>query len=383
MLKKLAMGFAILFLAACKQGAFETVLSGESFNSSSSQSQPPADRQPASAEIGFDVFKDVAEPMGQMVDSYYPATPELMPLRSSNQRFEVDSCDPDLSGKDRFADRIAYAIHKRMQPMKIDIGSSVAPLFNLKSDSSTYMANSLISHPFCRVTKETLQFTFENYRIPSDAVIAKAQAFTDKLNLYRAQALAGSEEGKLNSYKLLTKFMMCLGYAESLTTADSKESDQIAASLGFRRPAGVNLHNDSYQTTADSVLGIGLFQISNVVKWGDTYSCVTDWNRQFPTCPISLDVSKSSMVPILGSAAQTFNTYCGVSMVTRMFGVQINSNASKNTHPDNVVNGALKAPQNRCVTPFMNVNRSYNHFGPFQNVHDFTLGNILNCTMRD
>jgi hypothetical protein len=356
-------------------------------DSSSSSSSTDANRDPAStatpAVDPIDLYKEVSEPMGQAVDAQYSTVAQLMKVRSTNQAFPVDTCDPAVQGHDRFADRIAYAIDKRMVPMKIDIGSSVAPLFNLNKDSSTYLENSLISHPYCNVTQATLQVTFQNVRVPSAATIAKAQQFTTLLNQYRTEALQ-TRDGQVKIRKLWSKFMMCLGYMESLTSADSAESSRIASTLGFRRPAGVNLHNDSNQTNSDSVLGIGIFQESNVVKWGDSYSCVMDWNRQFPSCPISPDITKLNMVPVLGSAMQTFNAYCGASVISRMFGVQVNSTNSKNTHPANVLSGGkLKAPADRCVSPFMNVATSYNHFGPLQNVSGFTLDNILTCTLKD
>lgn len=377
--------FTAFALSACQKG-LQTAdgIGGDSGNGSASVDPGLGGGANPNAGDDINIFKEVAEPMGQAVDAQYSSSRELMPVRSGAQNFAVDSCDPALQGHDRFADRIAYAVHKRMVPMAIDIGSSVAPIFNLSTSKASYMPTGLLSHPFCRVTKDTLIYTYENYRIPTDATIAKAQAFTDKLNLYRTQALNGSREGAVSGRKLWTKFMMCLGYMESLTSADSAESEAIASSFGFRRPAGVNLHNDSNQTNADSVLGIGIFQISNVVQSGDTYSCVTDWNRQFPACPISTGSSKTAMIPILGSAVQTFNAYCGAAFVTRMFGVQVNALAAKNTHPDNVLaSGKLKAPADRCVTPFMNVNRSYNHFAPLQNGSGFTLDNILSCTMKD
>lgn len=353
-------------------------------NADNSTTQPPPTRTPASDGASFDLYQDIAIPTGQSVDNQYPQSRELMVVRGSNQNFAVDKCDPEVQGQDRFADRITYAVNKRFVDLKIDIGSSVAPIFGLSKDRNTYVANSLISHPFCRVTESTLQNTFQGKRIPSAATIKKAQKFTDILNRYRNQALSGNPDGRKNAVRIWSKFMMCLGYMESLTSADSRESDQIAAKYNFRRPAGVNLHNDSNQTNADSVLGIGIFQVSNVVKDGDTYSCVKDWNAQFPACALNINSTRAQMVPILGSAHQTFNAYCGAAFITRMFGVQINALKSKNTHPDNVKkDGSLKSPEERCVTPFANVNVAYNHFAPLQNGSGFTLDTILTCTLKD
>jgi hypothetical protein len=341
----------------------------------------PVSTNPASLD-DINLFKEVSEPMGQSVDNRYSSYRELMTVRNFNTKFSVDTCDPFVQSHDRFADRITYAVYKRMQPMKIDIGSSVAPIFGLNKDSSTYVPTGLFSHPFCKVNASILNTVYQGKNIPSAATIAKAQKFTDLLNQYRTQILSGSRDGKVKGYKLWSKFMMCLGYMESLTSADSAESDRIAASFNFRRPAGVNMHNDSLQTNADSELGIGIFQESNVVKWGDTYSCVTDWNRQFPSCQIDPNISRTGMIPVLGSTYQTFNAYCAASVITRMFGVVVNATTTKNTHPDNInSNGTLKAPADRCVSPFMNVNTAYNHFAPLQNGSGFTLDNILTCTL--
>ena len=350
-------------------------------NDDQTSTQP---RDPASEVAGLDIYQDIAIPTGQSVDNQYPQSRELMVVRGSNQNFVVDKCDPEVQERDRFADRITYAVNKRFENLKIDVGTSVAPLFGLSKDRNTYLANSLVSHPFCRVTEATLQNTFQGKRIPSAATIKKAQKFTDILNRYRNQAVAGNPDGQKNAVRIWSKFMMCLGYMESLTSADSRESDQIAAKYNFRRPAGVNMHNDSNQTNADSVLGIGIFQVSNVVKDGDTFSCVKDWNAQFPSCQISMNSTRTQMIPILGSAHQTFNSYCGAAFITRMFGVQVNALRAKNTHPDNVKkDGSLKSPAERCVTPFANVNVAYNHFAPLQNGSGFTLDTILTCTLKD
>jgi hypothetical protein len=134
-------------------------------------------RDPASDGSSFDIYQEIAIPTGQAVDNQYPQSRELMVVRGSNQNFAVDKCDPEVQGKDRFADRITYAVNKRFENLKIDVGSSVAPLFGLSKDRNTYLANSLVSHPFCRVTETTLQNTFQGKRIPSAATIKKAQKF--------------------------------------------------------------------------------------------------------------------------------------------------------------------------------------------------------------
>lgn len=381
----------VLLLSACAPAGVAT----QGLNSRAGDGNDAADvvpppgndgdkEPPAPTEEAIDWSAEISRPMGRLVDNQYSSLRQLLQERSFFKTFSVDTCDPRLQGQDTFAERIGYAVSRFTTPARIDIGSGVAPLFGLNANNATYVPTSLISHPYCRVTQETLQETFEGHRVPDATVIAKAQRFTDLLNQYRSEAVAGSRDGRVKIYKLWSKFMMCLGYMESLTTADSASADRIAASFGFNRPPGVSFYNDPNQSAADSVLAIGIFQLSNVVKWGDTYSCVMDWNRQFPACAVDANTSKTGMVPVLGSAHQTFNAFCGVSMVARMFGVQVNATRAKNTHPDNVLaGGALRAPAGRCVTPFMNVNKSYNHFAPLQNGSGFTLNNILSCTLAN
>lgn len=350
------------------------------------ENTPPVDTpstvDPVENTLGINDVLQVSSEMGWVVDKYYKNN-QLTKSRIMTENFMVDNCPTDFNNDKKgnyFSDRISYGVFKRFEKMPLQIGS-VRTLFGLSSSTANDQLNSLISHPFCDVNASTFQSVYQGKHIPTAATIAKAQKFTQTLNKYRTMGLNGDLNSQKKLLRTWSKFMMCLGYMESLTSADSAESDQIAKQFNFRRPAGVNLHNDGNQTNADSVLGIGIFQNSNVVKDGETYSCVKDWNSQFPSCQIPITTSKSQMIPILASSYQTFNAYCGAAHINRMFGVQINTLKSKNTHPQNVKSdGSLKNPSDRCVTPFTN-NISYNHFGPLQNVYDFTLDEVLSCTL--
>lgn len=347
---------------------------------------PNAPTEPAASNNafepeGFDVFTDVSYPMGSAVDSSYSKYRELIPLRRAQEAHATDKCDPRLGTKDRFADRIAYAVNLKMQPSRAQLGY-VASYFGLSSDVSSYLPNSLISHPLCNVTTQTLETTLNGKNVPGAATIKKANDFANKINQYRREAIAGNTDGYVKAARLWSKYMMCLSYMESLTTADTAKAESVAskyAPSGYRRPAGVNFYEDPYQPAA-SKLNIGIFQFTPDAG-GNIQACIREWNQLYPQCGIARNASSSELIRVLGSSLQTFNSFCAAAKVTGMFAVQVNTTKSYNTHPYNVVNGSLKAPRDRCVSPHVNVARSYNHFAPFQNGSGFTLDTILSCTM--
>jgi hypothetical protein len=176
--------------------------------------------------------------------------------------------------------------------------------------------------------------------------------------------------------------MMCLSYTESLTTADSQKSDKVArtyAPRGYHRPDGVLFYEDPYQTPA-SRLNIGLYQFTPSAE-GNIQSCIRAWNEIHPRCQINESTKTSEMLKILGSNWQRFNAFCGVSKVTDMFSLQINTTGKNHTHPYNRLQGkGLRPSGERCVSIHMNTNTSYNHFGPFQNSAN-SLKMLMNCTM--
>lgn len=343
----------------------------------------PTPTPPEIVDLPFDLYQDLAEPTGAEVDRQYPQNAELNKLRKKDVRFELtDQCHPENDGKNHFIDRIAWAVNLRSYPSVPRI-SYVSSYFNLSSNEGTYVPTSLLSHSYCRVTRASLEVTYQGKRIPSDAVIAKADRYSQLLNKYRTLALAGDKDALFHSRRLWTKFMGCLGYMESLTTADSKTADQIAREYDFRRPAGVNLSKDPNQSDPASKLAVGIFQLSPS-SGGIIQSCLRSWNEYYPQCTLKANANWNLAMEYLGSSLQTFNAFCGITKITDMFGVQVNSRASKNTHPANVLSdGKLKAPKDRCVSPFMNVNTSYNHFGPLQNVMGWTLDQVLTCTLKN
>lgn len=354
----------------------------------STSAAPIPSREPSSTAQSltpenFDVFSEVAYPVGHGVDSYYRSYRELLPVRNAQESYRSDSCDVNLQGRGRFADRIGYAVELKMQASRAQLGY-VASYFALNKDVNTYLPNSLISHPLCKVTQATLNTTLNGKNIPSAAVIEKANLFADRMNQYRREALAGSREGYVKSSRLWSKFMMCLSYTESLTTADSNKSKSTGekyAPSGYRRPAGVKFYEDPLQPEA-SRLNIGLFQFTPD-SGGNVQACIREWNQLYPSCTISTSAGQGELIKVLGSSLQTFNAFCAAAKVTGMFSVQVNTSKAYNTHPYNVkTDGSLKAPAERCVSPHISVGRSYNHFAPFQNSLGHTLDTILTCTLQ-
>ena len=330
----------------------------------------------------FDVFSEVSYPVGDFVDTRYKTYRELIPVRDANAGHNTDKCDPTLEGNDRFSDRISYAVELKMQPAKAQLGY-VYSYFGLNKDVNTYLPNSLISHPLCNVTSSSLNTTLSGKNVPSAATITKINTFANKMNGYRREAMAGNREGYVKASKLWSKFMMCLSYHESLTTADTSKSASVGAKYapsGYRRPAGVKFYEDPYQP-AESRLNIGLFQFTPDAG-GNVQACIREWNQLYPRCGVSQTASQSELIRVLGSSMQTFNAFCATAKITGSFAVQVNSVNSKNTHPANVnSNGSLKTPVERCVSPHMAVGRSYNHFGPLQNTSGTTLDSLVTCAL--
>jgi hypothetical protein len=87
------------------------------------------------------------------------------------------------------------------------------------------------------------------------------------------------------------------------------------------------------------------------------------------------------MIRTLGSSEQHFNAYCGVDKLMETFFVQANTTNPARTFPTNKVNGKLKPPADRCVTPHMAF-KAYVHFSPFINSIDGNLVELMKCVME-
>ncbi|MCX7979353.1 MAG: hypothetical protein N2578_10165, partial [Bdellovibrionaceae bacterium] len=142
--------------------------------------EPAAIKDPMVPE-GYDPFRGGGEMAARDVDDRYQKYRELQPRRDAGQAWVTDRCDVNLSDRDSFADRIAYAVHLKMR-RSIPRVEYVGSLFGMSSDPSTYTPVSLISHPLCMVSRSTLEVTLGGKNIPSQQVIDKANAFASKMN---------------------------------------------------------------------------------------------------------------------------------------------------------------------------------------------------------
>lgn len=331
---------------------------------------------------GFNVFNEVSDFVGPIVDTRYQSYRELIPSRGTTSAHVTDSCDPKLTNNYSFSDRISYGVELKMQPARSQLGY-VASAFGLESDINKHSPVGLISHPLCNVSSASLNTTLSGKKVPSASTITKMNTFANKMNEYRRSALSGNSDGYKKASRLWSKYMMCLSYMESLTTADTKKSYSVADKYGpssYRKPAGVKFYEDPLQPAA-SKLNIGLFQFTPDAG-GNVQSCIREWNVLYPSCQISRTVSTAELTRIVGSSMQTFNAFCGAAKVAGVFSVQVNATKAYNTHPGNVnSNGSLKSAAERCVSPHMAVGRGYNHFGPFQNSTGDNLEGLMNCTL--
>lgn len=301
---------------------------------------------------------------------------ELSLVRRKESFSRGDECHEPLENNQRFADAIGYFLDELSEGRKIQL-QGIASFYGMSSNDSTYFPVGLMTHPLCRVTRSTLSNTVRN--VPDNNTIALAQRFADDHNRFRAQAQNGSDQGKEDFKKLWGKFFGCLAYTESLSTADTAPSQRVADRLspsGYRKPAGVKFYDDPQQSQA-SRYNIGLFQFTPTYG-GNINPCFKQWNRDYPSCSIG-NSGRDEMVRVVGSSLQHFNAYCGIHKVVQTFSVQVNSNKSRNTHPDNRQGSGLKPSDQRCVTPHFYAGWAYNHFGPLQNSTGSNLNKLLRC----
>ena len=329
----------------------------------------------------YDIFAEVARPVADAVDSQYSSFRELGRERAADSAYPVDSCVSALSGHNTFADRVAFAVDLGMSDIRAEL-TYVSDIFGLPEQLASMRLTSLWRHPLCKLSSASLQESYRGRNVPSEKVIQLLNQFSSSVNDLRTKALGGDSSARKDLHKTWSKFMMCLSYVESLTTADDAKSQTVARNLGVRKPAGVEYYLDGLQSDPDSELNIGLYQFSPVAG-GNIQSCLREWNTKFPACSVGTQGDQSAMINLIGGAEQTFNAFCGVMKVVDMFAVQVNTNLPASTHIDNRNGqGNLLAPENRCVTPFFG-SGSYNHFGPFQNSVGTNLNELMSCALAD
>lgn len=343
--------------------------------------QPPAPSDNPINTNSINFVRDVATPVGALVD-HAKGNDELLKERTKITHF-VDSCQVALDDQNRFADRIAFFVNEMNVGQRPKIGY-IGKYYSLNVHESAHMPVSLVKFPLCAVSSSSLATTLGSSRVPKSATIAKANEFSKRHNTLRAKILAGDKNAELEFTKLWAQFYSCLGYVESLGTADKDESYKVAAKYApsdYKKPPGVNFYEDPDQDPS-SRLNIGMYQFTPTSS-GNIQACLQSWNELYPKCKVSTSGGQSEMIRIVGSGLQTFNAFCGVHKALQMFSVQVNTTSASHTHPANVVGGKLKLPSDRCVSLHMSSGRSYTHFGPFQNSTNSNMDNLLTCALRD
>lgn len=379
------LGLSLIFLMGCAKG-FQANPDGLDLGSNdpSGGGNPPTQPPENPDTESFNIFTDVGYTVGDKVDQYYQEHRELLVQRGVTGAHSIDSCDPQLRNQTRFAERISYAVVQNMTARKAKL-AFIGNLFDIPTDQEKFVPNSLMSHAMCEVTSSTLTKTIGSDRVPSAAVIKKANELVKRFNGLRQKVIDKAPKATMEMAKFWGRVMMCLSYTESLTTADTSSSDSVAqkyAPSGYRRPAGVLFYEDPNQP-ASSRLNLGLFQFTPSAG-GNINPCIKQWNEIYPSCQVSTSATQADMIKVLGSSYQTFNAFCGANKPAQMFSVQVNTTDVNNTHPLNrKSNGSLKASEDRCVSLHFLPGNSYNHFGPFQNSTGSNLDELLSCSLAD
>jgi hypothetical protein len=310
---------------------------------------------------------------------------ELLKLRNLTGH-ATDSCEIDLRPKeDPFGMAVGRFVEKQFDPAHPEL-DYIASIYNLNTQRLD--AVGFNSHPMCSVSKTSLEHTLRYASlVPDQSVIDQMNAFANRYNSLRTKSLQGDERARQDLTNLWAKMYSCLSYAESLTTADTTRSRQLATEVApsdYRKPDGVKFYHDAQQKTEASKLNIGLYQFSPAAG-GNVQACIREWNQRYTrsSCQIARNASAAEMIRVLGSSQQHFNAFCGVNKALQSFYVQVNTTSSLRTHPANrLSSGALKGPQDRCVSLHFHATRSYNHFGPFQNSTGSNLKSLLSCVMN-
>lgn len=332
------------------------------------------------AELPQDSYLNVSSEVGARVDDSQNDN-ELTGLsREIVNNESVDQCFDDENSHEYFADQISYYVQEMLSDVPAKVGF-IGSSYGTSTDDNNYFPTSLIRHPLCQVSSSTLSQTMN--KVPSSATIEKLNDFARTVNALRLEVLAGDQGAKKELLGTWTRLFSCLAYAESLSTADTTTSKNVAAKVApanYRKPAGVKFYEDPAQTPS-SRLNIGMFQFTPN-SGGNIQPCIRAWNAQHsnkPTCQISQKASQAELIKVLGSSYQSFNAFCGVHKLVQTFAIQVNTSKTSATHPSNVVNGKLKPFEQRCVSPHFQAGKAYNHFGPFQNSTGSNLEKLFSC----
>ena len=340
-------------------------------------------------DLGADVdpteYLNASAIVGPSVDSYQKQN-ELSVVRTnvnSGAVDYVDKCFSDTAAHDLFSDQISYYVGAMLKDTPAMVGV-IGSYYGTSDNDNNYFPTSLIRHPLCNLTSSGLKSTLKN--VPSQTVIDKLNRFANTVNALRSQVIAGDTKAKAELLSTWSRLFSCLAYTESLISADTSNSNSVAAKYspaGYRKPAGVEFYEDPSQDPA-SRLNVGAFQFTPTSS-GNIQSCLRAWNvlnNKKASCQVPLKGSQADMIKVLGSSLQSFNAFCGVHKLIQTFAIQVNTTKSSATYPSNSVNGKLKDSELRCVTPHFLAGRAYNHFGPFQNSTGSNMDSLYSCFER-
>jgi len=315
------------------------------------------------------------------VDDYF-SDKELLKDRSfSGTAHSSDQCIGKTPGDfTAFADPIGFAVSQGLVVSRKSLGGNESA-FGVPSDAASTRGVSLLEHPFCPISQQSLTSMLGHS--PTSQTLDLAQKFSMRANALREHLISNQPKAREESIRLWSRFFGCLSYVESLTTADTPTSDRIASEVApadYRRPAGVLFYKDPRQSNPVSALNLGLFQFSPAAG-GNVQACIRDWNVVNPQCSISRTANKDEMIRVLGAAYQDFNAYCGVQKVLQPFYVQINTRDRNKTPDVNWDGSQLKPSANRCVS--LHQIRAYVHLGPLIDTTKQNLAQLLRCTLAD
>lgn len=326
-------------------------------------------------------YLDSAQTIAPIVDELHNQY-ELTKIRNSVNEDKADQCIISADMNDHFSDQISFYVAKMFEDIPSMVGV-IGNSYGVNSNDEFLFPTNLIRHPLCEVTSKTLAITLGSQRVPSQLVIEKLNKFSKTANDLRAESLSGNANAKRDLLDHWNRMFTCLAYIESLPSADSKTSQNVAkkySSPNYRKPAGVEFYEDTAQPSA-SRLNIGLFQFTP--SWQNNIQpCMRAWNKIYAnsaSCQLPLKGSQTDLIKVVGSSLQSFNAFCGVHKLIETFSIQVNTTKSSATHPSNLINGKLKSPEERCVSPHFLAGRAYNHFGPLQNSTRKNMDELFSC----
>lgn len=321
--------------------------------------------------------------VGPSVDQFQKQS-ALSEVRSIINLDNVDKCFTDDRPHDLFSDQISYYAAMMFKDVPAMVGV-IGSYYGTSDNDNNYFPTSLIRHPLCAVTSTTLGKTLKN--VPSQLTIDKLNRYSLKVNSLRKQVIAGDMKAKIELLNTWSRFFSCLGYTESLSSADTASSVRVAAKYapaGYRKPAAVEFYEDPSQS-AESRLNIGMYQFTPTSS-GNIQPCLRAWNtvhkKANASCLIDPKGSQTEMIKVTGSSLQSFNAFCGIHKLIQTFAIQVNTTRASATHPYNLVNGKLLPAEERCVSPHFLAGKAYNHFGPFQNSTGTNMDKLFSCIER-